>query len=222
MTKITTALFDRLQKLYTGLISDVLDDHFGFQNNHYIMGYEVRPLYPGAVLIGRAATAMAAAVYSEPKHPYQREIEFVDGLKAGDVAVMTQSGAMTAGLWGGLLSTGAKQRGARGAVIDGLTRDTQEIIRLNFPVFIKGIAPGDTKGRLEIIDCNVPIKCAGALVSPGDVIIGDNDGVVVIPQDVAVDVVRLAEEKYHKEMQFKRGLENGASVADMFKQHGVL
>jgi regulator of RNase E activity RraA len=211
-----------VKKLYTGLISDVLDDKLGFRDNVYIMSHEIRPLYSGAVVIGRAATALAGPIYAEPKAPYLREIEFIDALTPGDVAVMTQSGAMTAGLWGGLLSTGAKQRGARGAIIDGITRDTRQIIQMNFPVFVRGIAPGDTRGRIEIMNCNVPIKCGGAWVNPGDVIFGDDDGVVVIPQDIALDIVRMAEEKYEKEKAFQRGLEGGATVAEMFREHNVL
>ena len=186
------------------------------------MNHEIRPLYTGAVVVGRAATALAGPVYEVPKTPYLREIEFIDGLRPGDVAVMTQSGAMTAGLWGGLLSTGAKQRGARGAVVDGITRDTRQIIQMNFPVFVKGIAPGDTKGRIEIVDRNVPIQCGGAWVNPGDVIFGDDDGVVVIPHEIAPGIVRLAEEKREKEKAFQEGLESGATVAEMFRQYNIL
>lgn len=222
MNEIGMELFDRLGKLYTGLISDVLDDQLGFRNNTYIMSHEIRPLYPGAILVGRAVTALAVPTYSEPEIPYQKEIEFIDGLRPGDVAVQTQSGIMTAGLWGGLLSTGARQKGARGAVIDGISRDTQQIMRMNFPVFSRGIAPADSKGRVEIIEVNVPIKCAGAWVNPGDIVFGDNDGVVVIPQEIAVDIVRLAEEKHEKEALFQKGLEEGASVAEMFKEYRVL
>lgn len=220
--KMPTDLFKRLEKLYTGLICDVLDDELGCRNNMYIMSYEIRPLFWGAVVSGRAATALAVPVYCEPEKPYENEIRFIDSLQAGDVAVMTQSGAFSAGLWGGLLSTGAKQRGARGAVVDGITRDTREIFRMKFPVFIRGIAPGDSKGRVDVIDIHVPIKCGGAWVNPGDVILGDHDGVVVIPQDIAVDIVRLAEEKHAKEKKFQSGLKKGKTVAQMFKKYGVL
>jgi len=143
-------------------------------------------------------------------------------LKPGDVAVATQSGAMTAGLWGALLSTGARYRGARGAIIDGISRDTVAIKEMKFPVFIKGIAPGDSKGRIEIISFNQPIKCGGVWVNPGDVVFGDDDGVVVIPQDIAAEVVNLAEEKFEKEKKFMRGLHEGASVRTMFEKYHVL
>jgi len=220
--KITTNLFERMEKLYTGLVCDVLDGELGFRDNVYIMDYEIRPLYFGAVVTGRAATALAVPVYTEPEKPYQGELEFIDSLKPGDVAVATQSGAMNAGLWGALVSTGAKHRGARGAVVDGITRDTKATIEMKFPVFIRGIAPGDSKGRIEVINHHLPIKCGGVWINPGDVIFGDNDGVVVIPQDIAVDIIRLSEEKYEKEKQFEEGLRRGATVTEMFEKYRLL
>lgn len=220
--KITTNFLKRLSKLYTGLVSDVLDDHLGFRNNVYVMSYEIRPLYFGAVVIGKAATALGVPVYTEPKNPYQAEIAFIDSLQPGDVAVVTQSGAMNAGLWGGLCSAGAKNRGAQGAIIDGITRDTNAIIDMKFPVFIKGIAPGDSKGRIEIINYNVPLKCGEVWVNPGDIVFGDNDGVVVIPQDIAMDVIKSAEEKYKKEKKFEEGLKKGSTIGEMFEKYRVL
>lgn len=220
--RISTDLFKRLEKLYTGLVSDVMDDQLGSRNNVYIMSYEIRPLYFGAVVTGSAATALAVPVYVEPDEPYQREIELIDSLGPGDVVVATQSDTMNAGLWGALISTGAKYRGARGAVVDGITRDTKAIMEMRFPLFVKGIAPGDSKGRIEIINYGLPIKCGGVWVNPKDVIFGDNDGVVVIPRDIVVDIVRLAEEKHRREKSFEDGLCKGATMAEMFKKYRVL
>ena len=215
-------LLHRLERLYTGVICDVLDGELGLRNNASIMSHEIRPLYPGAVVAGYAVTALAVPVCSAPEIPYKKQMAMIDSLRPGDVAVLTQSGAMTASLWGGLLSAGAKQKGARGAVLDGITRDTMEIIQSGFPVFVKGIAPGNSKGRLDVIELNVPIICGGASVNPGDVIFGDNDGVVVIPRGIAVDVVRLAEEKREKERLFKKALENGGNLAEMFAAYRAL
>jgi len=193
------SLFNRLEKLYTGLISDVLDDRLGFKDNIYIMEYKIRPLFPNIKLVGRAATALSVPVYQEPNEPYKNELDFIESLKPGDVVVATQSEAMTAGLWGALLSTGARYRGARGAIVDGISRDTRAIKEMKFPIFVKGIAPGDSKGRIEIINFNQPIKCGGVWVNSGDIVFGDDDGVVVIPQKIVEEVVELAEEKFEKE-----------------------
>lgn len=220
--QINETLFNRIEKLYTGLISDVLDDKLGFKNNVYIMEYKIRPLFPGIKIAGRAATALSVPIYKEPNEPYKNELDFMESLKSGDVVVATQSGAMTAGLWGALLSTGAKYKEAKGAVIDGISRDTRAIKDMKFPVFVKGIAPGDSKGRIEIINYNQLIKCGGVWVNPGDVVFGDDDGVVVIPQEIALEVVELAEEKFEKEKKFMKGLHNGASVKEMFNKYGVL
>lgn len=220
--QINEFLFNRLEKLYTGLICDVLDDKLGFKDNVYIMEYKIRPLFPNIKLVGRAATALSVPVYKEPDEPYKNELDFIESLKPGDVVVATQSGAMTAGLWGALLSTGARYKGAKGAIIDGISRDTREIKEMIFPLFIKGIAPGDSKGRIEIINFDQPIKCGGVWVNPGDVVFGDDDGVVVIPQDIVAEVVNLAEEKFEKEKKFMKGLHEGASVKMMFEKFQVL
>jgi len=220
--EINEELFKRIERLYTGLISDVLDDKLGFKDSVYIMEYKIRPLFPNIKLAGRVATALSVPVYQVPDKPYKNELDFIESLKRGDVAVATQSGAMTAGLWGALLSTGAMHRGARGAIIDGISRDTVAIKEMKFPVFVKGIAPGDSKGRIEIINYNQPIKCGGVWVNPGDVVFGDDDGVVVIPQDIAAEVVNLAEEKFEKEKKFMRGLHEGASVRTMFEKYHIL
>jgi len=220
--QINEFLFNRLEKLYTGLICDVLDDKLGFKDNVYIMEYKIRPLFPNIKLVGRAATALSVPVYKEPDEPYKNELDFIESLKPGDVVVATQSGAMTAGLWGALLSTGARYRGARGAIVDGISRDTREIKEMKFSVFVKGIAPGDSKGRIEIINFNQPIKCGGVWVNPGDIVFGDDDGVVVIPHEIAEEVVELAEEKFKKEQRFMKGLHEGASVKAMFEKFNVL
>jgi len=220
--EINEELFKRIERLYTGLISDVLDDKLGFKDNVYIMEYKIRPLFPNIKLVGRAATALSVPVYRVPDKPYKNELDFIESLKPGDVVVATQSGAMTAGLWGSLLSTGARYKGAKGAIIDGISRDTMAIKEMKFPVFIKGIAPGDSKGRIEIISFNQPIKCGGVWVNPGDVVFGDDDGVLVIPQDIAEEVVELAEEKFNKEKKFIKGLHEGSSVKAMFEKFQVL
>ena len=220
--EIDEELFKRIERLYTGLVSDVLDDKLGFKNNVYAMEYTMRPLFMNIKLVGVAATALSVPVFTEPDEPYKSELEFIDSLKPGDVAVATQSGAVNAGLWGNLLSSGARNKGAKGAVIDGITRDTKSIREMRFPLFIKGIAPCDTKGRIEIINFNLPIKCGGIWVNPGDVVFGDDDGVVVIPKDIAVEIVELAEIKFEKEKKFMEGLHKGRSIVDMYNKYRVL
>ena len=124
--------------------------------------------------------------------------------------------------WGELLSTAALARGARGAVIDGLVRDVRKIQSTGFPVFARGIKPVDSKGRGAIIDYNVPVVCAGARVSPGDLIVVDFDGVIAIPAEVLPTVIQMAAEKVAKENGSRAELKNGAYLKDVYAKYCVL
>jgi len=107
-------------------------------------------------------------------------------------------------------------------VVDGFTRDTQAIMQMKFPVFIRGISPYDSKGRSEVIDVDCPIQCGDVLVNPGDVIFADYDGVVCIPQDMAEEVVRLALEKRSGENTVREELAAGVPVQEVFAKYGIL
>jgi regulator of RNase E activity RraA len=161
-------------------------------------------------------------VYAMPDEPYRLELEAVDALKPDDVLVAQTNGTTRSSLWGELLSTAARVRGARGAVIDGLTRDTRAIVRMGFPVFVRGIAPYDSKGRSDVIAYNVPIECGGVMVHPGDVVFGDHDGVVVIPQHIEQQVINAAFEKARGERVVKQALESGMSATEAFRTYGIL
>jgi len=113
-------------------------------------------------------------------------------------------------------------RGARGAVIDGLVRDVKSIQRLGFPVFAMGIKPVDSKGRGLVIDYNIPVQCGGILVTPGDLIFADFDGVVVIPASVLHESLKIAENKVIKENHSRRALLDGAYLSDVYAKYGVL
>jgi regulator of RNase E activity RraA len=107
-------------------------------------------------------------------------------------------------------------------VIDGLVRDVRKIQAVGFPVFARGIKPVDSKGRGTIIDYNVPIDCAGARVSPGDLIVADYDGVIAVPAEVLPNVIQLATEKVDKENGSRAELMRGAFLRDVFAKYGVL
>ncbi len=103
-------------------------------------------------------------------------------MQPDEVVVVATGNSRRNAPWGELLSTAAKARGARGAVIDGLTRDVRKIESLGFPVFASGIKPVDSRGRGVVVAYNAPVECAGVLVHPGDLVFGDYDGVVVDPR----------------------------------------
>ncbi len=124
--------------------------------------------------------------------------------------------------WGELLSTAAKYRGCNGVVIDGYTRDTQAIMSMKFPVFCCGIHPADSMGRLDVAGHNVPINCGGVLVEPGDLVLADHDGVVVIPKAIAEETLKLAEDKVSGENLVRTALQGGMSATEAFKTYGIL
>src|SRR6266849_4024803 len=182
--------------LYTAVVADSLDE-LGYHNQ--AMNELVRPLYPECRFAGWARTISCVDVFHVPENTYAKEIEAVDSLLSGEVAVVSTAGSKRNAPWGELLSTAARARGARGAVIDGLVRDVKKIEELGFPVFAAGIKPVDSRGRGIVIDCNVRVDCGGVLVSPGDLVFADFDGVVVVPQAIVKEVIELASDKVRRE-----------------------
>ena len=207
------------KNLYVAVVCDTLD-RLGVRD--HVMRYDMRPLFPEARVVGRAHTALSADIYEVPEEPYKLEMVAVDTLKPGDCLVCTTNGSVRTSFWGELLSTAARARGATGAVVDGFTRDTVRIMEMKFPVFVRGIAPYDSKGRSEVIDVDCPIQCGDVLVNPGDIVFGDYDGLVCIPQEIAEEVVRLAEEKVFGEDRVREELAAGARVQDVFAKYGIL
>jgi 4-hydroxy-4-methyl-2-oxoglutarate aldolase len=213
-------LFELLRaKLYTSVVSDVLDRQ-GLLDQ--AMAARIRPIAPGMRLVGKAHTVFTADVYQRPENPYVKEIAAVDALKPGDVMVASTNGSERTCLWGELLSTAARARGATGCLIDGHTRDVQRILEMGFPVFCTGFRPVDSSSRSTVIDYGCPIRCGDVLVHPGDIIFADIDGVVVIPQDHLEPTVRLALEKVEGENASRDMLEKGFLLRDVYDRYGVL
>jgi len=207
------------KKLYSAVIADVLDD-LGFR--HQAMDHLLRPIGPALNFAGRAFTVLATDVYEVPKSPYEKELEAVDHLSDGDVLVATTNGSTSSGFWGELLTTVAMRRGARGAVIDGLTRDSADIVELGFPLFARGCCPLDSKGRTDVVAYGVPIECGGVPVTTSDIVFGDNDGVVVVPQEVAEEAIVKASDKVDTEDQMRRALQDGMGAVEAYNKFGTL
>lgn len=205
--------------LYTAVISDALDQ-LGYWNQ--VMREHLRPISSACRFAGWARTIAYADVYHVPEDPYGKEIEAVDSILTGEVVVISTGGSKRNAPWGELLSTAALARGARGAVVDGLVRDVKKIEELGFPVFAAGIKPVDSKGRGIVIDCNVPVECAGVLVHPGDLVVADFDGVVVVPSGIVDEVLRLARDKAGRENHSRAELMRGAYLRDVYDKYGVL
>jgi regulator of RNase E activity RraA len=211
------ALIERLERLYTGVVADVLDR---LGRREQVMAPEIRPLYSEARCAGVAFPVLAAQVYEVPRSdPYKLELEAVDALRTGDVMVVSR---VEGSFWGELLSTTARRRGARGIVVDGYTRDCRAIMTMGFPTFVRGIHPADSLGRLEVLAYGVPVVAGGVRVHPGDLLLADYDGVVVVPADVAEEAIIRAEEKVAGENQVRQHLEEGMPVSEAFRRFGVI
>ncbi len=219
MTDIRTLYGPQANVLTSSVLADVLD---ALGHRTSALPAYLRPLAPGWKLFGRARTLSAVTVAAEPRHPYAVEMECIDLLGAGDVLVATTNGDRSSALWGELLSTACRARGAVGAVIDGLTRDTAKIVAMDFPVFAAGFCPLDSKGRLDAISHGEPIRVGECVVSPGDWVFGDVDGVVVVPAGLADRAFPLALEKATGENRVRAELARGRSVREVFAEYGIL
>ena len=209
------------QSLYTAVLSDVLDE-LGFRDQ--AMPSSIRPLDEDLVLAGFARTGLYREVFHAVagENPYELEIALIDDLKPDDVAVFGCCGSRRIAPWGELLSTASRARGAAGCVTDGMVRDIRAIRALRFPVFHGGIAPLDSKGRGKVAEIDTPIRCGGVTIAPGDLVMGDADGVIVVPQAVEDEALRRAFAKVAGENTTRDELIEGAKLAEVFAKYRVL
>ena len=211
-------LFALLRKqLFTAIVGDVLDT---FGQHHQFLPARCRPLRPDMVVAGRAMTVLQADVSKEPEQPFGLMFEAIDSLRPHEVYIAA-GGSPTYAQWGELMSTAARARGATGAVLAGMSRDTRGILALDFPVFSYGCYAQDQRGRGQIIAHHVPLEIEGVQVRPGDIVFGDIDGVLVVPRELEADVISGALEKSRKEKSAIKDLMVGRSAIDVFKTHGV-
>ena len=215
-----TEMFDLMRdKLNAAVISDIVD-RLGAREQ--AMRADIRPVYQGAIVVGRAYTVITADIFKIIDDPYGGEIEAVDSLKPNDVMVVCTHRSTRTCFWGELLSTAARARGARGIVVDGYTRDVAQITAMKFPTFATGISMVDSAGRSVVIEHGCPVNCGDVLVNTGDIVFGDIDGVVVIPKELEKEVIPLALEKVGKENLVRDELLKGATLRDAYDKYKVL
>ena len=195
-------------------VADVVDalDRYGF---HYrvLISSEIGPLYPGIRMAGFALTVNATRVQEEIPSMTPAEYDayaedwyrnradygcFMKFAGPGTVLVVNLAGYVDVGFWGSMIGLSAKDKGVEGVVLDGGCRDTWEVRQIGLPVFCRGRGRTEVIGRLEIKPENVnnPVVIGGANVNPGDVIVGDDDGLVVVPRRVAPEVLERSEKQF--------------------------
>jgi regulator of RNase E activity RraA len=220
-------LFDLAKKeLFVALVGDVLDKT-GFR--HQFLPPSIKPLDAGFTVIGRAMPVLEADVFEEVadsrnplmKKPFGIMFEALDSLKENEVYICSGASPDYA-LWGGLMSTRAQKLKAAGAVVNGYSRDTNEILNMNFPVFSMGSYAQDQGPRGKVIDYGLSIEFGGIRIHPGDIVYGDRDGTVIVPRQAAEEVFARAIEKSRGEKLVKKALENGMSTVDAFEKFGIM
>jgi regulator of RNase E activity RraA len=185
-----------------------------------VLPHEIQAVERGQTLAGRALT-----ILGEPTTSTDPEIIFVPFLKMlgdvnpGDILVSQPNDNIAAHL-GELSSETAQYRGALGAVIDGGARDTEYISKIKFPVFARYRTPSDIVGRWRLVSYNVPIQIGKVRIAPGDYVLGDCDGVLVIPQDVAEEVISQAEQVVQMENLVRKAILEGVHPVAAYRRFG--
>jgi len=213
------SLAEMRQHLYSAVVCDALDS-IGL--THQSPRVQLKPLTVSGVLIGRCKTTLWADMsHADPK-PYELELLAVDACRPDDVLIAAAGGTTRSGLWGELLSTAARRSGCVGAIVDGAVRDIVKTTAMGFPIFARGTCLYDSKDRNRVIDVDVPVEIDGVRFAPGDLVLADADGVVVVPQRVEAEVIAAAWKKVHAENEVRDAIRGGMTATEAFRKYGVL
>ena len=208
-----------LEKLYTAVVADVLDE---LGHRQQTLRADLQAMTPARHVCGRVFTAKAEAVDAIPTEPYKLEMAVIDAMQADDVLVVDAGNILNCAFWGELLSTACMAKGVRGAVMTTCTRDLWALEKMDFPVFAIGATPADSKGRIDVTAIGEPITIDGVKVENGDYVLGDADGVVIIPAEALDETLRLSQEKVAGENTVRDDLAAGMPVTEAFSKHGIL
>ena len=214
-----SSLIDGYRLVEVASVADAMEQLYG---QRIYMSHEMRPLTT-AKFAGPAVTVLLKKEeHQEGAKAQQGMLDAIDEAPAGSVYVMElEDGGDYAGI-GGLMSTAMKYRGLAGAIVDGGVRDTPHIMKLQFPVFSRGIVPSTTVNHYRFAGMNVPIQCAGVRVNAGDIVAADMDGVVVVPKDKAADVLKKAQQLDEAEHSMYSVIEKYKSIREAVARFGRL
>jgi len=219
MMKTDKELFSLIrERLYTPVVGDILDT---LGHHHQFLPPEIRPIKDDMKLAGYAMTVLVGDVYSLPEKPFGLMIEALDQLKEDEIYI-TGGGLKRSAYWGEIMTATAHVRGAAGAVINGWHRDTPQVLEQNWPVFSRGCWAQDSSVRTVVLDYRCTIKIGDVIINDGDFIFGDVDGVLIIPQTVAHEVIEKSLIKAAGEKTVRTAIEGGMSAADAFAKYGIL
>lgn len=206
------------ETLYTPVVGDILDS-MGYY--HQFLPQEIQPMQPDMKIAGKAMTVLMIDVFGEQEQPFGRLIECLDQIDKDEVYICT-GGSKRCAYWGELLTATAKSRCGAGAVCDGYHRDTPMVLEQGWPVFSTGAYAQDSSVRTKVVDFRCTIEIGQVTIHSGDIVFGDVDGVLIIPREVATEVIEKALEKAVGEKQMRRAVERGMTCAQAFAAFGVL
>jgi regulator of RNase E activity RraA len=212
------ALFAQFNELSTPVVGDILDrlGHY-----HQFLPSAIHPALDGMKLVGRAMPVQWVDVHGPQAKPFGLLTESLDQLQPGEI-YLASGGQGRCAYWGELLTTTARCRGARGAVINGVHRDTPRVLEQGWPVFSRGRYAQDSAVRAKVDAYRCPIEIEGVWIEPGDLLFGDIDGVVVIPQVLVPEVFEKALEKARTENHVRKAIEAGMSSTEALARFRVL
>ncbi len=208
-----------LDSLYVAVVADALD-MVGRRAQCPAVGLTARTGV--ATLHGRCRTTEWEDLDAEDPSPYELELEAVDGCRPGDVLIAAAHGSTASGIWGELLSTAARNAGCAGVLVDGAVRDVAKMTAMGFPCFARSVCPYDSQHRQRVIEVGGAVEIGGVTFRDGDLVFADADGVVVVPQEVEAEVLRLASKKITDENRTREAIQEGMAATEAYARFGVL
>ena len=212
-------LVDLKEKLYVAVLSDVLDQ-LGYTHQCPRIPFNAYSGIPK--LLGRCKTTLWADVFDVDQNPYEMELQAVDSCQPDDILICAAGGSTRSGIWGELLATAARNSGCAGVIVHGAVRDVDKMKEMGFPVFATSRNPYDSKNRQRVVDLDVTVEIDGVQFHPGDLVMVDEDGMVVIPQEVEEQVIAGALQKVDAENISRDAIKNGMKASEAYKKYGVL
>jgi 4-hydroxy-4-methyl-2-oxoglutarate aldolase len=211
-------LTQRYSKVYSGAVADVLDKR-GYRNQ--IVDGAIQGLTLETRVAGPAFTCKGAPATELEPDDWDMRKQFLDSVTPGTVVVVDTSGDTASAHWGELMSTAARGRGATGVVIDGATRDVSQMLAMGFPAFVRYRSPASSIRRWRISGFDHPVTIGGVVVRPGDIVVGDADGVVVVPIELAAEVLVEVESLAVAETNMRQELLDGGTFSEVYDRYQV-
>lgn len=208
-----------IENLYSAVICDALDS-MGYW--HQALSTPFQDFTGAGKIIGRCKTTLWTDMYHEDENPYELELKAVDCCRPGDILVCAAGGSVRSGIWGELLTTAAMNSGCKGVIVHGCVRDIAKMSAMNFPVFATGKSPYDSQNRQRVVDIDINVEIDKVVFKPGDLVFGDEDGIVVIPQEIEEEVIKNASEKVNAENISRDAIKAGMKATEAYRKYGIL